>query len=381
MHLFVSFIVLFYAQLNMIFVLFSGLPFYYLSSWVFCTADPPAYSRNKIMEARAKAIQEGNVEYLTSGALDDPFSNSEKQASKWRSLQTALVPTNTTERQMELKEMYSKLEEELQPSSESGDNSSQKDDEAILPEQSTAREDKEEQDTRKPAAASKKPQQQQLVVHAGSNIDVVVANGWKEAYPNKNGKPIILPDHSTAEERLDPTGLTEGTLNTVEWKAEMPESMESEFDSIFRSDEEELQKEAIFNKINKEYLVQQERKESERLNAEAAEKNLEDDDVKQAEQHARYQNSRSSRSKSGKHGNKRSSLANGTDTNNNNSNSHAVGLDGTTEEHLLAAMNNRKISRKINYDALSSIFDDDGSLGNVDASIASGDGDDMYAMI
>jgi Brf1-like TBP-binding domain len=347
---------------------------------VFATADPPAYSRNKIMEARAKAIQEGNTEYLTSGALDDPFSNSEKQAAKWRSLQNNTLPTNTTERQAELNEMYSKLEEELQPSAklpprrqltqESGYVAS-------LPEKANAQADEEEQDARKPAAVTTAPEpshQDQLVVHAGLNIGVVVAKGWKEAYPNKNGKPIILPDHSTAEERLASTVLTEGTLNTVQWKAEMPESMESEFDSIFRSDEEELQKEAIFNKINKEYLVQQERKESERLNAEAAEKNLEDDDVKQAEQHARYQNSRSSRSKSGKNKNNRSSA-------NGDANNHAVGLDGTTEEHLLAAMNNRKISRKINYDALSSIFDDDGSLGNVDASIASGDGDDMYAMI
>jgi Brf1-like TBP-binding domain len=341
------------------------------------------------MEARAKAIQEGNTEYLTSGALDDPFSNSEKQATKWRLQNT---PANTTERKAELNEMYSKLEEKLQQNrkssegqqliqQEGGESSSssstksqhhdnqnstcggQEDDVTILSEKAKDAQGDEEL---KPAAQEP---QEQIVVHNGPNIGVVVTKEWKEAYPNKNGKPIVLPDHSTAEERLTSTVATEGTLNTVEWKTEMPESMESEFDCIFRSDEEESQKEAIFNKINKEYLVQQERKESERLNAEAAEKHLEDDDVKQAEQHARYQNSRSSRSKSGKN-NKRSS-----------NDANLAVLDGTTEEHLLAAMNSRKISRKINYDALSSIFDDDGSLGNVDASIASVDGDDMYAMI
>jgi hypothetical protein len=354
----------------------------------FSTADPPAFSRNKIMEARAKAIQEGNTEYLTSGALDDPFSNNEKQATRWRLQNT---PANTTERNAELNDLYSKLEEELQQqniklperldeedgeeSSSSSIKSQHHDNQSTGGSQEDVASSREKADAlvgeeelaRKPAAVEP---QQQLMVHAGSKVGAVVAKEWKEAYPNKNGKPIVLPDHSTAEERLASATLTEGTLNTVEWKSEMPESMESEFDSIFRSDEEELQKEAIFNKINKEYLVQQERKESERLNAEAAEKNLEDDDVKQAEQHARYQNSRSNRSKSGKNSKRANNDAN-----------QSVLVDGTTEEHLLAAMNNRKISRKINYDALSSIFDDDGSIGNVDASIASGDGDDMYAMI
>merc|ERR1711865_1066351 len=35
-------------------------------------ADPPAFTKNRIMEARARAIQDKNVELLTSGALDDP---------------------------------------------------------------------------------------------------------------------------------------------------------------------------------------------------------------------------------------------------------------------------------------------------------------------
>ena len=41
--------------------------------------------------------------------------------------------------------------------------------------------------------------------------------------------------------------------------------------------------------------------------------------------------------------------------------------DGTTEEALLEVVANRKISRKINYDAMSSIFDDGSfSTGGVD---------------
>ncbi len=34
----------------------------------------------------------------------------------------------------------------------------------------------------------------------------------------------------------------------------------------------------------------------------------------------------------------------------------------TTEQALLAALSTRKVSRKINYDAMSSIFDEDGSF-------------------
>ena len=36
----------------------------------------------------------------------------------------------------------------------------------------------------------------------------------------------------------------------------------------------------------------------------------------------------------------------------------------TTEEALMAEVKNRKISRKINYDAMSSIFDDEGTFAN-----------------
>lgn len=45
----------------------------------------------------------------------------------------------------------------------------------------------------------------------------------------------------------------------------------------------------------------------------------------------------------------------------------------TTEEALLAAVANRKISRKINYDAMSAIFDDDGSFAATTDATAEGE--------
>ena len=90
--------------------------------------------------------------------------------------------------------------------------------------------------------------------------------------------------------------------------------------------------------MNKDYIAQQERKESERLNTEAATKDQEEDYMAQAAGQARYKDSRSK---------KRGRESSG---------------EGTTEEQLRAAVAARKVSRKINYDALSSIFDDDGSF-------------------
>ena len=67
-------------------------------------ADPPVYTKNKIREARAKAIQEGNVELLSSGALDDHG----KRGSKWRD---AKKPA--TDRSVKFQELYENLEKTL----------------------------------------------------------------------------------------------------------------------------------------------------------------------------------------------------------------------------------------------------------------------------
>jgi transcription factor IIIB subunit 2 len=68
-------------------------------------ADPPAFTRNRILEARARAIQENNVELLTSGALDDPMK-SVKQTSKWRN-------DATTKNNDAFEKLYKSIEEEM----------------------------------------------------------------------------------------------------------------------------------------------------------------------------------------------------------------------------------------------------------------------------
>jgi transcription factor IIIB subunit 2 len=154
----------------------------------------------------------------------------------------------------------------------------------------------------------------------------------------------LLPDQATAEELQQSTQATEEKINLSAWKEEMPATAMDEIENLFRSEEEVVQKEAIFNKMNKEYLVQQERKESERLSAAAASKDQEKDDAAQAEGHARYT------IKTGRGRKRRRDSVEGESE------------EQTTEEALYAAVSSRKISRKINYDAMSAIFDEDGAF-------------------
>ena len=149
------------------------------------------------------------------------------------------------------------------------------------------------------------------------------------------------------------TQLAEEKLNLEEWKESMPDSMEKEFDDIFCGEEECKQKEALFNSLNKDYLVQQERKESDRANAEAASKDREVDEAAQVEGRARYLSKNRGRKK-------KSEMD-----------------EPTTEEALLAAVSTRKISRKINYDAMSAIFDDSGGFST---DVVDDVGDDQAGM-
>ncbi|GAX12980.1 transcription factor IIIB 90 kDa subunit [Fistulifera solaris] len=276
--------------------------------------DPPAYTRNKIQEARLKAIQDGNVELLTSGVLDDPFHSNPKKAAQWRE-ERKLPPEKA-----KLKLLYNSLESELLGEDE-------KIVDGLAQESGPLKEDSQEsEDATSGAAATDKEV-------------TAIKVSWSDAIPrNSMGRKIMLHDYSTEEERQKSTTPVESHLDLESWKQGMPESINQEIDCFFRTEQEERQMEAIFNKVNKDYLIQQERKESERLSAEAAAADQEREDVAQAEGHARYRNSRRKR-KGG-----------------------AADAEQTTEDQLMAVVSARKVSRKINYDALSSIFDENGSF-------------------
>ena len=308
-------------------------------------ADPPAFTKNRIMEARARAIQDKNINLLTSGALDDPMK-SKKHTSKWRDGQLS-------EKTEAFEKLYKSLEAEISRKKtvkldeQDADDGNCVDDDV---EHKRIVNNGEEQNDR---ACAKGISPFRGLESEENDCDDSPANDnekqitltrnlaekkWEKAYPkNSYGKKIVLPDHSTPEERLPPTQPVEGTLDTSVWRKEMPQDMIDDIESIFRNPTEVAQKEAIFNKINKDYIVVQAQKEKRRTAAEQASNTADKDMVEQTEGMERY------RKRKGR------------------------GKGGTTEEALLEAVANRKISRKINYDAMSSIFDDGSfSTGGVD---------------
>jgi transcription initiation factor TFIIIB Brf1 subunit/transcription initiation factor TFIIB len=344
-------------------------------------ADPPIFTKNRIMEARARAIQENNVALLESGALDNPM-DSKKRAIKWRD-------GKTKKKELDFEELYQTIEKDLLDSEEKEavEGEEENDDSGELPQGDTlgekdteeseaaAREklthdDEEDEDPGKDTATMGKEadskdgesEQPLSILKKGKGTKttglevsktVTIANNelleipkqWEKAYPKSSwGKAIVLPNQSIPEERQPSTIPNEGILDTKTWKDSMPQDMADDFESIFRDPTEIAQKEAIFNKINKDYIELQAQKDKIRVSTEEAENQDERDLAEQAQGQERYRKRKNR----------------GRDT------------AETTEEALLQAVANRKISRKINYDAMSAIFDDAGSFSTSEAAAGGG---------
>jgi transcription factor IIIB subunit 2 len=152
--------------------------------------DPPRYTQNRILEARAKAIADNNVDLLTSGALDNPRMKG-KNASKWRR------PKTNTEHKRQYAEMYQEVETELKDTLEESDNTGEpgtepKNDSVI----SFRR-------------AEPLPETHQGISTLHAEIH----------YPRgPNNRPVILPNQATAEELTASTQEPEDKLNFEEWR-------------------------------------------------------------------------------------------------------------------------------------------------------------------
>jgi len=300
-------------------------------------ADPPVFTSNRIKEARALAIRENNVDLLTSGKLDDPRIKT-KRATKWRQ------SSAPTKKQKKLKEMYNDLEMQMA-------------------------EDTAEKDAAKDKSGDAG---NALAAVTGESIDndalqlkeVTIPEGIK--YPlGNNGKALILPNQATAEELQKSTQKEQEKIDLTLWKEDMTKESMGEIDDLFRDDEEIKLKEALFNRMNKDYIEKQERKESERIAAESLAKEKDAELVTQAADQAKYLKKTRRMRNSGKN------------------TSEFEGIP-TTEEALLIALSSRKISRKINYNAMSSIFDDGGAFSTellVDREPEPIVEDEMFAMV
>lgn len=281
--------------------------------------DPPIFTKNRIKEARAKAVMDNNVELLTSGALDNP-NHKGKWASKWRR------PKAKTDRTSQYAEMYEALETEMT-------------EDALEQQYVNAAESGEDMQDRQ-SDIKQEPlvsftRAEQIVEHrAPQGISTLHA---EISYPlGKNHRPIVLPNQATAEELEAPRQKAVDTLNFGEWKAGVPSDAADEVDFLFHTDDEVREREAVFNLQNREYIEIQHQKENERLLAEAASKAKQEDEIAQEEGRRRYLKTSRARKR--------------------NPN------ELTTEEALLEVVRTRKISRKINYDAMSALFDDTGDF-------------------
>lgn len=285
--------------------------------------DPPVFTKNRIREARAKAIVEKNYELLESGALDN-HNLKGRNASSWRR------PKKLTQIETEYAEMYEELETEM--TSE------------LLDQQYIDAAANGETPNNTLAIHGREPlvsftRAEKISEHAApegiSTLHAVIQ------YPTgANNRPLILPNQATEEELRPSTQKPVDTLNFDAWKAGVPPDAAEEVDFLFRSDDEVREREAVFNAQNKEYIELQAQKENDRLMAEVASRAKEEDEQAQEEGRRRYL--KSSRSRKRKDGWDPNEL--------------------TTEEALMEVVRKRKISRKINYDAMSALFDDSGDF-------------------
>jgi len=280
--------------------------------------DPPAFTINRLREARARAVADRDVDLLASGALDNPRHKG-AWASKWRK------PKVSNEKDKQYAEMYAELETEM---TEGAAESEAMD---------AAKKGNTGAGSKKDSILSFLRAEPSLDHHKPSGISTLHG---EIPYPrNKGGRIVILPNQATAEE-LAPPPKIEAVLNFGEWKNSVPADAADEVKYLFRSDDEVREREAVFNAQNKDYLQTQQVKEHERLETEAANLAKQEDELAQEEGRQRYL--KTSRSRKRKEG---------WDPN-----------DLTTEEALLEVVRARKISRKINYDAMSSLFDDSGTF-------------------
>jgi len=252
-------------------------------------ADPPIYTKNKLIEARAQAILDNDVDLLASGALDDPSQGA--RASKWREAKTM------SQKNIEMSNMYSSIEADLIGKADPKID--------MIEKLSTSRE---------------------LVV-----VEETQVISRQIEFPKKQANTlVVLPNQATQEELQKSIQPPEAKFSLNEWKKGLPDSSVDEIDLLFRDDDEVQKKEIIFDKVNKDYLEQQARKK-----AIAEDLNGEENDARPGG---------AGKTRKRRNGQKKSSDF------------------PTTEEALTAAVSARKVSRKINYEAMTSIFDNEGTF-------------------
>jgi len=160
-------------------------------------------------------------------------------------------------------------------------------------------------------------------------------------YPRgANHAALVLPDAATTEEQAAPTQNVQEKLTITdfnEWKASMPKDNEDQISKYFLEDNEVQRKEVVFNRMHQNYLDDLERRRAEATKA--AGNDGEDGEAQPSAK--RFRRGR---------------------------NPAAIERDPneTTEDALQARLASKRISRKINYEAMSALFDEEGAFSTKD---------------
>ena len=174
-------------------------------------ADPPVFTRNRLREARVRAIRSDDTGLLESGKLDDP-RQAEKKRGKWREAsKPSSSDTNwkATDRAVEMKDLYQDLKSELEEkmmvvtgTTEEG------------AEDTTTIDAKIEKDTGEKGSKRIEITKDINDDTGGSNNRQLILASKSIRCPKGNGgRVLVLPEQATVEELRAPTVPPEGLLD------------------------------------------------------------------------------------------------------------------------------------------------------------------------
>ena len=338
-------------------------------------ADPPSFTRNMMSERRNRALEAGDFAALESDACNDKLAVKTRTTGK------------TMKRRQEVASMYTELEEEFGEDEDIGDAppSTQLALIEAVPENASSKEKEKAEAAR--ALAVIRPD-----IVATNSSGQVVRVAHSQASKTEKRMAIARSQNVVSYDPIKGKafGATSGNFTKTEqvidldsWISSIPNDseMKAEIDGLIRSKEETDEKGRVFDSMNKEFLAKQEKKrakkeEDERVAARKEAESREQDEKAEAYQKAKEgggdalgqpgvkkKKSDKSKGKSGRSGAQALPPSDQQDPN----------APNTVQGALLAAVESRaKTSKKIDYESLQSLFDNDGdtflgSLGRANA--------------
>ncbi|GMI27775.1 hypothetical protein TeGR_g8539 [Tetraparma gracilis] len=335
-------------------------------------ADPPSFTRARLSEKKTAALIEGgpaNTALIESGEFDYKLLSKERTTGK------------TKERKETADAMYSELEKELEAdlakaekeTKAAADDDDDDDDDEDEPPSAPAPAAPAAPAAPVPASRAIVPATEDVATATGNATggkDFLVKTHKHQSVSELNllkakGVPVWNPLKENAANPASAGGAygtNEETFNIADWMAELPEGndLEDELASMLRTDDEVEEKKKIFNDINGAFLKDKKEKEQKRKDEEAAAEKAAAEVEKQEEKAASYRakvlaeggelppddvkQSVPAPKKKGKKAAAAAAAAQGMTVDPNN-------IQGNLVQSLTGGV--RKVSRKIDYDAMS----------------------------